>query len=221
MRQHSVEAVDCYSVDNALVRPGSPSFVGHCWHRNTDCGARVVAKAYPEERVGVFAQRDGRIEVVEYSELDPHEAAATDPSTEQLKYNWSNVCMHYFSREFLERAAAFLSSGKGCYHAAKKSISSKDGPVQGVKLEAFIFDTFSIARQVTLMEVHRHEEFAPVKNAPGSAKDSPNTARAAVLALHKRWHEQSANASTSKKIGPEISPLLSYAGEGLHSCLDP
>ncbi|KAK9868961.1 hypothetical protein WJX84_011636, partial [Apatococcus fuscideae] len=84
MRQHSVEAVDCYSVDNALVRPGSPSFVGHCWHRNTDCGARVVAKAYPEERVGVFAQRDGRIEVVEYSELDPHEAAATDPSTEQL-----------------------------------------------------------------------------------------------------------------------------------------
>ncbi len=40
-------------------------------------GARVVAKAYPEERVGVFARRDGRIEVVEYSELDPQEAAAT------------------------------------------------------------------------------------------------------------------------------------------------
>ncbi len=40
-------------------------------------GARVVAKAYPEERVGVFARKDGRIEVVEYSELDPQEAAAT------------------------------------------------------------------------------------------------------------------------------------------------
>ena len=52
-------------------------------HDRSHChaaGARVVAKAYPEERVGVFAQRDGRIEVVEYSELDPHEAAATDPS---------------------------------------------------------------------------------------------------------------------------------------------
>ncbi len=37
----------------------------------------MVAKAYPEERVGVFARKDGRIEVVEYSELDPQEAAAT------------------------------------------------------------------------------------------------------------------------------------------------
>ena len=38
MRKHGVEAVDCYSVDNALVRPGSPSFIAHCWQRNTDCG---------------------------------------------------------------------------------------------------------------------------------------------------------------------------------------
>lgn len=36
----------------------------------------MVAKAYPEERVGVFARRNGRIEVVEYSELDPKEASA-------------------------------------------------------------------------------------------------------------------------------------------------
>jgi hypothetical protein len=40
-------------------------------------GARVVGKAYPEERVGVFARKNGKIEVVEYSELDPAEAAAT------------------------------------------------------------------------------------------------------------------------------------------------
>ena len=59
--------------------------------------------------------------------------------------------------------------------------------MQGVKLEAFIFDTFVISKHPTLMEVRRDEEFAPVKNAPGSAKDSPDTAKAAVLALHKRY----------------------------------
>lgn len=42
-------------------------------------GARVVAKAYAGERVGVFARRTGRLEVVEYSELDPEQAAAMDP----------------------------------------------------------------------------------------------------------------------------------------------
>ena len=36
-----------------------------------------MSKAYPEERVGVFARKNGKIEVVEYSELDPKEAAAT------------------------------------------------------------------------------------------------------------------------------------------------
>ncbi len=39
-------------------------------------GSRVVAKAHPEEKVGVFARRGGRLEVVEYSELDPKEASA-------------------------------------------------------------------------------------------------------------------------------------------------
>ena len=39
----------------------------------------MVAKASPGERVGVFARRAGRLEVVEYSELDPGEAASVDP----------------------------------------------------------------------------------------------------------------------------------------------
>lgn len=39
-----------------------------------------MAKAYPEEKVGVFARRGAHVEVVEYSEMDPKEAASTDPS---------------------------------------------------------------------------------------------------------------------------------------------
>ena len=39
----------------------------------------MVAKAYPEERVGVFALRDHNLEVVEYSELDPQQATAVNP----------------------------------------------------------------------------------------------------------------------------------------------
>ncbi len=58
--------------------------------------------------------------------------------------------------------------------------------MQGVKLELFIFDTFPLAKRVALLEVHRHEEFAPVKNAPGSASDSPDIARQAILKLHTK-----------------------------------
>ncbi len=58
--------------------------------------------------------------------------------------------------------------------------------MQGIKLEFFIFDTFPLAERVALLEVHRHEEFAPVKNPPGSKSDSPDTARQAILKLHTK-----------------------------------
>ena len=55
-----------------------------------------------------------------------------------------------------------------------------------MKLEQFIFDTFPWAERPALLEVARSEQFAPVKNAPGSVTDSPDTARLAVLQLHTR-----------------------------------
>ena len=44
----------------------------------------MVAKAYPEEKVGVFARRGAHVEVVEYSEVDPEEAASKDPGAQPI-----------------------------------------------------------------------------------------------------------------------------------------
>ena len=38
MAAHGVEALDCFSVDNALVRPADPVFAGFCLERGTQCG---------------------------------------------------------------------------------------------------------------------------------------------------------------------------------------
>ena len=56
MRQHGVLYVDCYSVDNAAARIADPTFIGACVASGAELGARVVAKATPGERVGVFAR---------------------------------------------------------------------------------------------------------------------------------------------------------------------
>jgi UDP-N-acetylglucosamine/UDP-N-acetylgalactosamine diphosphorylase len=214
MASHGIEAVDCYSVDNALVRLGDPVFAGFCKESGIQCGARVVAKAYPEEKVGVFARKCGRLVVVEYSELDVAQATSVDPDTGLLLYNWSNVCLHYFERQWLENVAARLSKPDGVFHVARKQIPSIDGKVPGVKLELFIFDTFAMADHTALLEVERSEEFAPVKNAPGTSTDSPDTARKAILALHKKWIQRNGGIIEGQA-DLEISPLMSYAGEGL------
>jgi UDP-N-acetylglucosamine pyrophosphorylase len=52
----------------------------------------------------------------------------------------------------------------------------------GCKLESFIFDVFPLADSMAVLEVAREDAFAPVKNGPGAASDSPETALAAVSA---------------------------------------
>lgn len=56
MRSNSLLCIDCCSIDNAAARLGDPMFIGACFLNNADLGARTVAKAGPEERVGVFAR---------------------------------------------------------------------------------------------------------------------------------------------------------------------
>ncbi|GER41018.1 N-acetylglucosamine-1-phosphateuridylyltransferase 1 [Striga asiatica] len=72
MAMRGIKYLDCYGVDNALVRVGDPTFLGYFIDKGVAAAAKVVRKAYPQEKVGVFVQRGkgGPISVVEYSEMD-------------------------------------------------------------------------------------------------------------------------------------------------------
>ncbi len=87
--------------------------------------------------------------------------------------------------------------------------------MQGIKLELFIFDTFPLAERVALLEVHRHEEFAPVKNAPGSASDSPDTARQAILKLHTKCVSTQTGADLSAAYPSMPSTVINIVVESL------
>ena len=53
-----------------------------------------------------------------------------------------------------------------------------------------------------------------MKNAEGTGKDSPDTARAAVSALHRGWIESAGGRVAGEGL-VEVAPAASYAGEGL------
>jgi len=67
------------------------------------------------------------------------------------------------------------------------------------------------------LEVHRKEEFSPLKNAAGSGEDDPDTSRKDIMQQGARWLKNigAMVISETEDTGVEISPLVSYGGEGL------
>jgi UDP-N-acetylglucosamine/UDP-N-acetylgalactosamine diphosphorylase len=199
-----------YCVDNALVRVADPKFIGACIGAGTDCAAKTILKTDPTEPVGIFCRRkDGKLIVGEYSELDSHVASQVDKDG-KLIYNQANIANHFFTVDFLEK----ISKGKSLsMHLAHKKIPTVGGEtMMGFKMEAFIFDVFEWAEKPVVYQGERWEEFAPLKNASGAKTDSPECCRKMLLDLHAKWLTK---AGAKIEGAVEISPLISYAGEGL------
>ncbi|KAF4693494.1 hypothetical protein FOZ60_010676 [Perkinsus olseni] len=226
-----VKYLHVFSVDNAILKPADPWFVGYCIEKNAQVGNKVVWKSSWDEKVGVIATKNGKCSVVEYSDLYNPAAGIDNPMVRavgedgKLLFGAGNICNHFYSVGFLRDAISRMNSR---YHLAYKKIASADEKGEtvkpksnnGVKLEAFIFDAFEMAERSVVFECKREEEFTPIKNPFGADQDSPDTARKAISDMCKRWIETAGGHVVGEDLF-EVSPLVSYRGEGLEElCKD-
>lgn len=185
MKQRGIKWVFIGPVDNVLIKMIDPIFIGICQDKNVLAGGKSIIKAYPEERVGVFCKKDGKPDVIEYTEISKEMAKMKNDKGE-LVYAESHINCNVFNIDIIEK----ISKNKLPYHSAHKKIEylNKEGQVvkpeepNAYKFEAFIFDAFKMLDEMTIFRVKREEEFAPIKNAEG--KDSPETA----LELYKNFY---------------------------------
>lgn len=226
MRRRGVSYLYTYCVDNCLARVADPVFLGYCISKHAQCGTKVVKKHEPSESVGVVALRGGKWNVIEYSEISKELSEARDDKTGDLLYRAANIANHFYDLSFLDKVDSF--SGSMAYHIARKKIPHVDltsgelvKPTKpnGMKLEQFIFDVLPYLQpleQHALLEVERSSEFSPLKNAPGTGSDDPQTSRRDLLQLMKKWlKDAGAEFEDEKETEVELSPLVSGAGEGL------
>ncbi|NLG44243.1 MAG: UDPGP type 1 family protein [Phycisphaerae bacterium] len=195
MRAHGIQHISYFQVDNPLVKTIDPLFIGLHIQQNSEMSSKAVKKADDLERVGNFCLADGRLTVIEYSDLPDELAHARNPDGSR-RFDAGSIAVHVLAREFVERLTAENAAIQLPWHRADKKVRiiDEDGrPVEPdqpnvVKLEMFIFDAIPLARNPLVLYTPREEEFSPVKNATGV--DSAATARRDLVRRAARWLEQ-------------------------------
>ncbi|MEK0424101.1 MAG: hypothetical protein RJB11_192 [Planctomycetota bacterium] len=179
-------------VDNPLVRACDPLLIGLHRLGQSQATTQVVEKRFATEKVGNVVKLDGKTQIIEYSDLPEEVAQQTNPDG-SLRLWAGNIAVHVFDIEFLKRCSS--SSNTLPFHRAHKSVPYVDQHGQehtplvpnAIKLERFVFDLLPAADRALVVEVLASEAFAPVKNAIGSPTDTPETCKAALVNLHRRW----------------------------------
>ncbi|MBR7161452.1 MAG: UTP--glucose-1-phosphate uridylyltransferase [Clostridia bacterium] len=181
IKEQGVEWLNVIAIDNVLQKTADPRFIGAVIRENAACGAKVVKKADPDERIGLICQNNSRPAVIEYFELDrlKKEKAV---STEEMEYG---VILNYlFRTDEMEKT---LSQKLPVHKARKKIPYYRDGEYikpeteNGFKYEMLATDLVERMDSCLAYEIVREREFAPVKNRVGI--DSVESARAMLLAL--------------------------------------
>jgi len=200
-----IEVVCMFQVDNPLLPVVDPDFIGRLLDGDAPIATKIVLKTDPAEKVGVVATVGGRPAIVEYSEISAEQARARDPDG-QLTYRLGSIAVHAFDLTFLREA---LACGLPL-HVARKEIpcvdaSGEEALCAGIKYERFLFDLFPKADGITVVEVVREQEYAPLKNADGA--DSAESVRVQLDAQYRRWYAEAGTAPPEDEGRIELSPL--------------
>ena len=153
------------NVDNILEKPLDYDFIGLVASNGLELAVKSVEKTEPKEKVGVFVEKDDRLEVLEYNEIGQELTEQRDING-KLYLREGNIMTQIMTVDFIKK----ISNIQLPYHNAYKRKWNEDF----IKRETLLFDAFKYAEKYKVIRVKREEEFAPIKNKEG--KDSLDSA---------------------------------------------
>jgi UDP-N-acetylglucosamine/UDP-N-acetylgalactosamine diphosphorylase len=213
MSQRGVEILSYWQVDNPLINIFDPLFIGLHVLDGAEMSSKAVRKANPLEKVGNFCLVDGKVTVVEYSDL-PDELALRRHPDGSLVFDMGSIGIHLVNRTFAERlnhgyfSLPFHKAIKKIPHLVAKGVWVDPQEPNGVKLETFVFDALPLASHSIVLETPRAEEFGPIKNASGV--DSAESSRLMMIERAAHWLE-TAGIDVPRQADGAVDCLLEIA----------
>ena len=196
MKKRGVEHISYIQVDNPLVKAVDPLFLGLHARSGSEMSSKALPKRDPLEKLGNFTVADGKLTIIEYSNM-PEALARQTNDDGSLRFSAGSIAIHAIATGFVERINTSDAGFALPWNRADKKVPHIDlatgeavEPTEpnAVKLETFVFDALPLTRESIILETRREEEFGPIKNAPEpGADDSPITSKQLQSDRGRRW----------------------------------
>lgn len=177
MKKRGIKWIFISSIDNILLKVADTTLVGLAEERKVEIATKSILKNSPDERVGAICKNNGRIKVIEYSEMS-EEMQNKKNEDGEFTFGESHIMCNLFSLKALNKLAKkylpyHIAYKKSEYMNEKGEIIKPERP-NVYKFETFIFDSWTYFKDIAVLRGKREEDFAPIKNKEGI--DSPQTA---------------------------------------------
>ena len=190
--QRGIKQIFYAQVDNPLVPASDPELLGYHISAASEMTTQVVKKRFALEKVGNVVSIDGKVQIIEYSDL-PAKYAEQTTADGSLKLWAGNIAVHVFDVNFLQRVVRHADALP--FHRAHKPVPFvnpagemvQPTAANAIKFERFIFDLLPLAEKAIVVEGEARQVFAPVKNANGAPTDTPTATQQAISNLHCQW----------------------------------
>ena len=170
MEQKNLKWLFVGGVDNILLNPLDPVFIGYTINSNFEIGSKTLFKDNPSDKSWIFARKNNMPTIVDCENFTEEISKLVDENGNFL-YRETNMLAHLFSINSLNK----MSNIQLPYHRAfrKNAFINNEGMKEIpdnpniYKFEQFVFDAFSHFDNIALFRVNKDDEFAPIKSFTG------------------------------------------------------
>ncbi len=171
MERRNLQWLFVSGVDNVLLDPLDPVFIGYTIKSKYEVGSKTLFKENPNDLSWVFARKDDKPTIVDCENFTEQLSEITDNNGNYL-YRETNMLAHLFSLDSIKK----MSTIKLPYHRAfrKNAFVNYEGMKQipdgpnVYKFEQFVFDAFPHFDDIALLRVNKELEFSPIKSFNGT-----------------------------------------------------
>lgn len=167
MERRKLQWLFVSGVDNVLLNPLDPIFIGYTIDSKYEIGSKTLFKENPCDTSWVFARKNKMPAIVDCENFTEEISKLTNNKGQYL-YREKNMLAHLFSISAIKK----LANIKFSYHRAfrKNAFVNFEGMKEVpekpnvYKFEQFVFDAFKHFNNIALLRVNAEDEFAPIKD---------------------------------------------------------